>query len=139
MALVYVLLGTNLGERTLNLYQARQWIQKKLGNILRCSSIHETKAWGYDSENVYFNQALLIETTLLPDVLLQEIKSIEQNMGRAKKTKDHYEDRIIDIDILFYDDLIYDNALIPLQIPHPRFCERAFAIAPLCEIVSDEF
>lgn len=139
MAAVYLLLGTNLGQRQIYLYQARQWVQKKLGNVLRCSSIYETKAWGYDSENIYLNQALRIECSLSPEALLTEIHWIEQRMGRTKLKPTQYEDRIIDIDILFYDDLIYNNALIPLQIPHPRFCERAFAMVPLCEIVPASF
>lgn len=139
MATAYLLLGTNLGNKMLHLYSARIQIQKKLGNIKKTSSVYESKSWGYDSIHTYYNQALMIETNHSPQALLTGIKSIEKHMGRIKQSESNYEDRVIDIDIIFYENMVLNDLHLGLQIPHPRFQERLFAIYPIREIIDPKY
>jgi len=128
-------LGSNLGDTKAHLEKAIRLIKKKIGNITRQSSFYESKPWGFESEHLFLNAVVAVETTLTPRELLETTQLIEHNMGRRHKTKDgHYTDRTIDIDILLYDDLqVNDPDLI---IPHPRMLEREFVMQPLREIQS---
>ena len=131
---VYLGLGTNLGDRKRNLREAIEQIGEHIGKVLNSSSVYETAPWGFDAENDFLNMAAEVETGLSPTDLLKKIFEIESKLGR-ERTQDRYSSRIIDIDILFYDDLIVDQK--GLKIPHRLIHERRFVLVPLCEIAPD--
>ena len=135
MAFVYLGLGTNLGEKERNLHDAVIALGSEVGNVLRLSSFHASRPWGFKSENNFLNAVMLIETNLSPFELLNITQDIEKNLGRIKKSDVNYTDRIIDIDILLYDNLIIDQP--KLKIPHPLLTERDFVLIPLAEIAPD--
>ena len=127
-------LGSNLGNKIQHLNQAIQKIEKSVGKIEFISSFHESKAWGYDSENLFMNACITCYTILSPFELLKKLKEIEREMGRVK-TVDGYEDRCIDLDIIFYNvDSIQTEIL---TIPHPHIKIRDFVMIPLTEIVKE--
>ncbi len=127
---VYLLLGGNLGDRTLYLQQARESIVEQVGPINLASSLYETAAWGKTDQPSFLNQVLKIETDLSPEEVLQTINSIELELGR--KRHEHWGARVIDIDILFYDELVQQTQR--LTIPHPQLHLRRFTLMPLHEI-----
>lgn len=130
---VYLSLGSNLGDRKDNLAQAIRLIGERVGEVLRKSSFLETKPWGFESDNLFVNTCVLCETTLTPRQVLRATQKIERELGRTHKSVNgHYADRLIDIDILLYDDLRVDEP--DLQIPHPLMFERDFVMIPLGEI-----
>jgi 2-amino-4-hydroxy-6-hydroxymethyldihydropteridine diphosphokinase len=130
---VYLSLGSNLGDRKDNLAQAIRLIGERVGEVLRKSSFLETQPWGFESDNLFVNACVLCETTLTPRQVLRATQKIERELGRTHKSVNgHYADRLIDIDILLYDDLRVDEP--DLQIPHPLMFERDFVIIPLGEI-----
>ena len=130
---VYLSLGSNLGDRKENLAQAIRLIGERVGEVLRTSSFVETEPWGFQSENRFVNAAILCETNLTPRQVLHTTQKIERELGRKHKSVGgHYADRLIDIDILLYDDLRVDEP--DLQIPHPLMLERDFVMIPLGEI-----
>ena len=131
---VYLGLGTNLGDKLDNLEQAVVALSKTCGIVITVSSIYESPAWGFESEDSFYNSVVLIETTLLPEMLLEACKEVEQNLGRLKKTIFGYESRIIDIDILLYNNLVLNTT--NLTIPHPLIGERMFVLAPLIEMLA---
>ena len=126
--------GSNLGNRKENLKSASGLIGERIGTIRKSSALYESRAWGYKSEHPYLNQCLEVYTDLAPGDCLKRILEIERMMGRERPDIG-YDDRIIDIDILFYDDLILDTG--PLKIPHERMQERKFVLIPLAEILPD--
>ena len=128
---VYFSLGTNLGNKHKNLEIAVEMIGKSCGIVVRSSGIYVSKSWGYDSSNDFFNQCLKLDTGLGPEELLQQILEIEHVMGREKQGTG-YADRIIDIDILFYDKATFKTDR--LHIPHPRIPERLFVLKPMMEL-----
>jgi len=132
MNLAYLLIGGNLGDREVNLLQAKQQINKICGTIIKSSAIYETAAWGLTEQPIFLNQVILIETLLQPLDLLATILQIETNGGRERWEK--FGPRLIDIDILFYNNLVV--SLPELCIPHPRISERKFVLIPLNEIAS---
>ena len=134
MALVYLGLGTNLGNKQLNLNQAIEAL-KGVGEVKCQSSFLSSKPWGFESENEFVNAVIVIETKLQPMELLTKAQEIETILGRKAKSEKNYSDRIIDIDILFYDELILDAP--ELKIPHPLIAERDFVVLPLVEIAPD--
>ncbi len=128
-ASVLLALGSNLGDRRANLVQALQ----RLGQAVRIealSSVYETPPWGVTEQPAFYNLALRGATALTPAALLTFVKQIEQAMGRQPAVR--YGPRLIDIDILLYNDLVQDNEA--LALPHPRLHERAFVLVPLAEI-----
>jgi 2-amino-4-hydroxy-6-hydroxymethyldihydropteridine diphosphokinase len=133
MHTITLLLGTNLGEKENNLVAAKIHIETSIGNVFNKSAIYESTPWGFQSNNNFLNQAIQVMSELSPTELLKKCKSIEQKMGRENSDPMIYADRIIDIDILFYDDLVLNSN--DLKIPHPRLHERKFALIPLCEIM----
>lgn len=134
MHTVYLSLGTNLGCRTENLRATERLISERVGRILRRSAYHETEPWGFESRHPFLNAALCVETPLSPHDLLHTTQTIERDMGRTKKTANReYHDRIIDIDILLYDNLRLHTP--ELTIPHPLMRERDFVMTPLIEIL----
>jgi 2-amino-4-hydroxy-6-hydroxymethyldihydropteridine diphosphokinase len=130
MNLAFLLTGGNLGSRAENLENAKTQVILRTGRLLAASSLYETAAWGKQDQPDYLNQVLLIETALSPTELLEIILTIEKNLGRERKEK--YDARLIDIDILFYND---EQIQLPeLVIPHPLLHTRRFVLEPLCEI-----
>ncbi len=127
--LVYLSLGSNLGDRLEQLQTARVFL-KELGEIQKTSSIYETEPWGFTDQPAFCNQVVLLETTFEPLELLREIKLIEQKMGRTPTFR--YGPRVIDIDILLFDDIVITDP--DLTIPHPELKNRAFVLAPLADI-----
>lgn len=132
MATVYIGLGTNMGNKRGNLLSAVALLAERAGNILALSTVYETTPWGFQSENDFLNAVLVQVTTLTPLELLDTTRRIETEMGRVQKSDGVYHDRIIDIDILMYDDLIMKNDR--LTIPHPLMHKRKFVMDPLIEI-----
>ena len=132
----YLGIGTNLGDRTANLSRAVALIAERAGHVLACSSFIQSDPWGFHSENTFLNAVVAIDTSLTPHELLASTQAIEREMGRTHKTiNSHYTDRIIDIDILLYENRIVDTP--DLQIPHPHLLDRAFVYQPLIEIAPD--
>lgn len=129
----YLLLGSNRGNRPEMLSQATELIQKQAGKITASSSVYETAPWGFFDETFFLNQVLCIETLLLPYDLLDALLHIETSIGRKRHGK-NYTSRLIDIDILFYEDHIINHE--HLTVPHPRLHERRFALLPLTEIAA---
>ncbi len=137
---VYLSLGTNLGDKEQNLLTAIAEIGRRIGPIKAQSAFLATEPWGFESENTFLNAAIRIETELSPIALLDETQQIERDMGRTQKSSANcqlstvnYQDRIIDIDILLYDDLHIDTPR--LTIPHPLMQQRDFVLIPLKEIL----
>ena len=131
---IYLCLGTNLGDKQFNLNQAMEYISKNCGAVIEKSGVYTSTAWGYESENVFYNQCLKIETQLAPDQLIDTLLSIEKDMGRTRESSG-YTDRMMDIDVLFYDSMrINTDKLI---VPHPRIEERRFVLAPMAELAPD--
>jgi 2-amino-4-hydroxy-6-hydroxymethyldihydropteridine diphosphokinase len=131
---VYLSLGTNLGDRSGNIHKAIEKIGELVGDVIRQSALYETEPWGFDSQNLFINAAICCTTELSPRQVLETTKQIEREMGRTLKSVNGiYHDRLIDIDILMYDDLKIDEA--DLKIPHPLMHERDFVMKPLNEIL----
>ncbi len=131
---VYLLTGSNLGDRYSLLERAKKIIVDKIGEIIKESSIYETAPWGFESEQDFLNQVIIITTEYLPGEVLQRCQEIEKELGRNRKSE-QYSSRTMDIDILFYnDEIIHEQELI---IPHERLHERRFTLEPLVEIAPD--
>ena len=133
MPTVLLALGSNLGDRADNLAQARHRLRALL-DLQAASAIYETEPWGVLDQPMFLNQALKGNTDLDPEALLDQVKGIERDMGRIFGEM-RYGPRLIDIDILAYEDLIFKSPR--LTIPHPRLHERAFVLAPLADIAPD--
>lgn len=134
MALVYFSLGSNQGNRLKSLVTATKLIESLVGKVQLFSAVVETEPWGFRAEIAFYNQALIVETDLSPQQVLSVIIDIEKTMGRIR-TGEAYISRIIDIDILFYDeDIVHETNLI---IPHPLMHLRKFVLAPLADIAPD--
>ena len=121
--MIYLSLGSNLGDKEGNILRAYALIEQRIGHIVRKSSLYRTEPWGFESSNDFLNSAIAIETSLSPRQLLKETQRIEKEIGRTAKTSADrtYQDRLIDIDILIYNDLIIDEqldkfGLLPEQI-----------------------
>jgi 2-amino-4-hydroxy-6-hydroxymethyldihydropteridine diphosphokinase len=131
---VYLGLGSNIGNRKRNMREAVQYMESLIGTVTRQSTLYETEPWGFESPNLFINMCVCVETPLAPRQLLEATQEIEKRMGRVGKSENHeYQDRIIDIDILLYDDLTVDEP--DLKIPHPLMNEREFVMTPLNEIL----
>ncbi|SFP90843.1 2-amino-4-hydroxy-6-hydroxymethyldihydropteridine diphosphokinase [Parafilimonas terrae] len=133
MNTAFLLTGGNLGNRFENLQTAARLIEKNCGSINNISSVYQTAAWGFTEQPDFFNQALSINTLLQPDELMQRLLAIENEMGRQRSFK--MAPRVIDIDILLMNEMIYKSATV--TIPHPRLAERRFVLAPLTEIAGN--
>ena len=132
--LAYLALGSNQGDKLQNLQNAVNHIFKKVGDVVQISSIYKTPAWGFEGEDFY-NACLVVKTRFSPAVVLSKILLIEELLGRAKKTKSGYENRLIDIDLLFYGEEILTSE--QLILPHPRIAERKFVLYPLKDIAAE--
>ena len=142
MHIVYLSLGTNLGYRRRNIRRAIAKIGEQIGTVVRQSALYETEPWGFETSHRFMNAAICVETLLTPRELLMATQDIERQLGRTHKTRKNadglpaegteYQDRLIDIDILLYDDICVDEP--DLKIPHPLMRERDFVMRPLREI-----
>lgn len=135
MSKIYLGLGSNMGDRKQLITDATMICGTIMGNIVTLSSLYETEPWGFSSPNKFLNAAICIETEHSPEKCLAMAKAIEREMGRMKHAGAGYEDRPIDIDILFYDDLVMNSET--LTIPHPLIQKRDFVLRPLAEIAPD--
>ena len=127
---IYLLLGTNMGDRMMLLQQALTEISRLVGPVIHLSSIYETAAWGNENQPSFLNQVAHVQTSLSPHILLEVTQSIETKLGRKRYIK--WDARLIDIDILFYGNDVIDTP--NLQIPHPHIAARKFTLIPLQEI-----
>jgi 2-amino-4-hydroxy-6-hydroxymethyldihydropteridine diphosphokinase len=125
-------LGTNLGEREKNLEFARAALAPEV-KIVEESPIYETPPWGYTEQPKFLNQVVKAETNLSPEALLSYLKEIESQLGRRQTIR--YGPRVIDLDILFYDDVVLSQS--GLTIPHPHLHKRAFVLVPLADLAPD--
>lgn len=136
MATVYLGLGTNLGDKEVNLRTAIYKLQERIGKQVSLSSFYETAPWGFESDHSFLNAAIELETSLSPIEILHITQEIEKELGRTKKSVNgSYSDRLIDIDILLYDTLVLQTP--ELTIPHPLMTERDFVMKPLIEIAGN--
>ncbi|MBO6273288.1 2-amino-4-hydroxy-6-hydroxymethyldihydropteridine diphosphokinase [bacterium] len=137
MALAYLGLGSNLGDRVGFVQQATSLLggDEKI-KIVSTSSFYETEPWGFKTDNWFVNAAIIVSTTYYPEELLKVCQRIENQLGRSRSDESGYNDRTIDIDIMFYDDKVIDEHGngIDLTIPHPLVHKRAFMLVPLLEI-----
>ena len=131
MAKLFLLLGGNMGNKRQLFEKAISRLEEELGEITQLSSIYETEPWGFQSEDLFWNQVVVINTVLSPEDVLKKTQAIELELGRTRKAE-RYVSRLIDIDLLFYDDLILRNP--DLELPHPRMTDRRFVLKPLEEI-----
>lgn len=140
MAIVYLSLGSNKGDRVGYIQQATSLLKGfEHINVVQSSSFYETEPWGVDSENWFVNAVIQVSTTLFPSALLKQCQKIESMLGRNRDSEGKYGDRTIDIDILFYDDKIISDETDgnKLIIPHPLLHERAFTLVPMLEIAPE--
>jgi 2-amino-4-hydroxy-6-hydroxymethyldihydropteridine diphosphokinase len=132
MARAYLIIGSNQGDRLQMLERAHDTIHQEIGSVLNQSSIYETAPWGFDHPTRFLNQVLEIETLLDSENLLGRLLDIEKKLGRTRSGR-RYSPRLIDIDLLFYDDSIINTKT--LVVPHPKLADRRFVLIPLCELV----
>lgn len=141
MARVVLLAGGNLGDVKSRLQRAQKLVNERVGAVLRCSHRYESEPWGFAAAGRFSNQAMEISTDLAPEEVLDAVQAIEAELGRDRAAEQRekarsgaaYVSRPIDIDILFYDDLVLASER--LTLPHPLLAEREFALVPLCEIM----
>ena len=133
MQTVYLLLGSNLGDRNTYIKEASVLLAQLVGKIKRSSSIYETQSWGVENLPDYLNQVLEIETSLEPEIILEKTQIIEEKLLRKRTNK--WQSRTIDIDILFYGSAIINTS--KLKIPHPEIQNRLFTLVPLDELIPD--
>lgn len=131
---VFILLGGNLGDKSKIFEETKKLIGERVGLVTKQSSVYVTEPWGFDSE-LFWNQAIIVETMLNPHEILKQTQAIEKSMGRTNKSI-HYEARTMDIDLLFYNDLKLKTS--DLVLPHPKIGERKFVLIPLNEIAPEK-
>ena len=132
--MVYLGLGTNLGDKRKNLNDAIRMLENQVGEVEKVSSVIETEPEGFRSDNMFLNAVVKVRTALSPFEILDITQDVEKSLGRKEKSSNGiYHDRVIDIDILLYDDI---NISTPrLVVPHPRMSQREFVMTPLAEIL----
>ena len=130
--IVYLALGSNMGNRLANLKAAITNLTPQM-SVKKKSSVYETPPWGFTDQNAFLNQVVMAETYLNPEALLAHLKRLEVALGRVPSFENG--PRLIDIDILFFDDVVMDKP--SLVIPHPRLQERAFVLVPLADLAPD--
>jgi len=128
---LFLLLGSNLGDKKKQLNKAQHLIREMIGPVTMHSSIYETEPWGFSSKDKFLNRALKVSTFFSPEKVMTNIHEIEKTFGR-ERNQEGYSSRTMDIDILFYDDLILISD--DLKIPHPLLHNRKFVLIPLNEI-----
>ena len=131
---IFLILGSNLGDKFLVIQKATNIIRKRMGEIESESAIYDTEPWGHHAQPHFLNKVIRIKTNFPPEELLKQLNSIESELGRVRKEK--WKERIIDIDILYYGDKVIDTE--KLTIPHPEIQNRRFVLVPLNEIAPGE-
>lgn len=134
MNTTYLLLGGNIGDSLLVFQQCEKQISEDIGEVSLKSSCYESEPWGFDHHSKFVNQVLKVSTSLNPIQLLEKCQLIEKQIGRKRNSEVGYQARVIDIDVLFFNDLVFDEK--ELQIPHPRLHLRKFTLLPFNEINS---
>ena len=129
MSKAVLITGGNLGSVAENLEAAREAISREVGVVERCSSVLESEAWGFEAEERFLNQVLVVATALPPEQLLERCLQIERQLGRVRRPGPRYGSRTMDIDLLFYDDRVVDSDRL--------IAERDFVLAPLEEVLPD--
>lgn len=129
----YILTGGNVGNSATYLKQAIALLNESCGNVVQSSGLYQTAAWGKTDQAAFLNQALLLQTSLDAVSLMKALLLVEEKMGRKRLEK--YGPRIIDLDILLFNEEIYHTSLI--TIPHPELANRRFALVPLAEIAGN--
>ncbi len=133
---VFVLLGSNLGDRELLVNQASKMIGERCGKIVAKSRLYESEPWGFKSEHWFLNQVVKVETAFSPDALMGVLLEIEKELGRDRSVPhEGYVSRPMDLDILYFGNEIIDTQMV--KAPHPRLHERRFTLLPLCDIAPD--
>lgn len=129
--ITYLSLGSNQGNKLENLQKAVDQIAKKAGHVMQISSVYRTATWGFESDD-FLNTCVQVATNLNPEKLLQTVLEIEKDLGRERIASNEYKDRLIDIDVLLFEDevIFYKD----LKVPHPRMLDRKFVLVPLAEI-----
>jgi 2-amino-4-hydroxy-6-hydroxymethyldihydropteridine diphosphokinase len=135
MARIYLGLGSNLGDKEANILQALEQIEKQIGPIAARSVFFISEPWGFESDNTFFNACVAADTTFSPTECLWWLKRIEKALGRPERVSGEYKDRVIDLDLLFYDDLVLEDS--ELILPHPLLHLRNFVLTPLVQIAPD--
>lgn len=130
-----LLLGGNIGDRADFINKAIDLISERIGEVRTRSKFYESEAWGFECDDKFLNMAIVVNTALSPFQLLSSIKEIEKELGRVKRKKEEYESRVIDIDIIFYDNIVLVSD--ELTIPHCLMHERQFVIDPMKEVCPD--
>ena len=134
MAKVHMGIGSNLGDREGNVKKSLSMLEQRGVAVMKLSSMYETKPWGVTDQPSFINAASVVETSLAPRDLLTALKDIEKRMGRLF-TNTHWGPRVIDLDILFYEDRVINEP--DLKIPHPLIAQRSFVLDPLFEIAPE--
>lgn len=135
MAQAYIGMGSNLGKREDYLHRAATLLGKRAGQLVAVSSYYQTPAWGMDDAPDFLNAVLLLNTQLEPHELLRIMLDLEQELGRVRSNAVGYENRSIDLDLLFYDSLVIEQE--GLSLPHPAIAKRRFVLVPLVELAPD--
>ncbi|GAB3990987.1 hypothetical protein GCM10028807_19650 [Spirosoma daeguense] len=129
----FLLLGANLGDRAATLQKAVKRIEYYVGKVQQQSPLYETAPWGVTDQPAFLNQVVTVETTLEPEAVLKQTQTIEQELGRVRMEK--WSARTIDVDILYYEHLIWQSAT--LTVPHPYLHQRRFTLVPLADVAPD--
>lgn len=133
---VYIILGSNIGDKKSYIDKACVEISEKIGSIGLYSSYYQTSPWGFQSDDEFLNRVICVQSKLTPNYIMETLLEIENKLGRVRLAKDEgYQSRTIDLDILLIDDLIIESEL--LVVPHPRMKERRFVLVPLSEIAGE--
>lgn len=130
----YLLLGSNLGDRSAVLSTAISMIDDRVGEVLQKSSVVETEAWGFEAPS-FLNQVVAVATTLSPNEVLKAVLAIELELGRTRSDQEGYQSRTIDLDMLLYENVVVKTE--ELELPHPRMHLRRFTLVPLAAIAPD--
>ena len=130
-----ILLGANLGDKKQMFAQVETHITDNIGNCIKKSALYFSKAWGFESDDLFYNQVLIVETEYSAHDTLLRCQAIENKCGRVRHEQAGYESRTIDIDILYFNNDIIETD--DLTIPHPLLHKRKFALVPLCEVLPE--
>ncbi|MFN3918474.1 MAG: 2-amino-4-hydroxy-6-hydroxymethyldihydropteridine diphosphokinase [Flavobacteriales bacterium] len=134
--IIFLLLGSNLGESRVIFQSAKQLLSQEFGELINISSLYKSPSWGFDSPDDFLNQLLVFDTDKSPREVLRICLDVELKLGRTRKfNQAHYESRVIDVDMLYFGNKIIDS--VDLQIPHPKIQLRRFTLMPLAEIAPD--
>jgi 2-amino-4-hydroxy-6-hydroxymethyldihydropteridine diphosphokinase len=137
VAIAYISLGSNIGDREAALRLAVELLNERAGNVTALSSSYETEPVGYTAQPMFLNAAARLETQLPPEQLMEVLLAIERELGRDRAATVPKGPRTIDLDLLLYDDLVVDTP--QLTVPHPAMHQRRFVLEPLVEIAPDAF